>query len=223
MSPDLTPLILFSFRRCPYAIRARMALRQSGLPHDIREVSLRDKPQDFLSISSKGTVPVLLSHTGEVIDQSLDIMRWALERNDPDAWLAQAGEPCSQMLIADNDGPFKYWLDRYKYFDRFPQASQGHYRSQGVECLISKLETCLTQIPYLCGQRAGLADVAIFPFVRQFAAVDADWFDRGEWPHTQNWLRHWTESALFKSVMFKRPEHCADHLRELPKVLGPDK
>ena len=121
--PDLP--VLYSFRRCPYAIRARLALRISGLPLELREVSLKSKPPEMLALSAKGTVPVLVLPDGLVIDESLDIMRWALSQNDPEAWLSHG--PLNDMLalIAINDGKFKHALDRYKYPNRYPQESNG--------------------------------------------------------------------------------------------------
>jgi glutathione S-transferase len=198
----MTAPILYSYRRCPYAMRARMALHYSGIEVDIREIALREKPAAMLAASPKGTVPVLVLPDGTVIDESLDIMRWALARRDPHAWLKDAAR--SEILIADNDGSFKQALDRYKYAERFPEYPQQTYRAQG-ERFLSQLETQLQQHAHLLGAEPRLADIAIFPFVRQFAAVDPMWWEASPYPALRSWLAHWVESALFDSIMQKRP------------------
>lgn len=199
--------ILYSYRRCPYAMRARMALRSAEIPVEIREISLRDKPPEMLAISPKGTVPVLHCAEGRVIDQSLDIMRWALAQNDPLHWLrwAVGSEEYAQQesLIACNDTTFKYWLDRYKYAERYPEFASAYYREQALTCQLDVLEQCLSQQAFLGGETAALSDVALFPFVRQFAAVDAAWFETSPYPATRKWLRGWVESDLFKRIMAK--------------------
>ena len=192
---------LYSFRRCPYAIRARMAIWYAGIDVNLHEVSLRDKPAEMLAISPKATVPVLLCPDGVVLEQSLDIMRWALNQNDPGRWLRDAESPRSQSLIAQNDGEFKYWLDRYKYFERYPEQSQSYYKEQAVQCLIESVDQHLSQSAYLCGDAAGFTDVAIFPFVRQFAAVDKSWFEASRFQHARRWLNGWLTSDLFIEVM----------------------
>jgi len=163
--------ILYSFRRCPYAIRARLALLASGTVCEIREVKLSAKPAEMLALSPKATVPVLLSPDGRVIEESLDIMRWALARNDPEGWLDRSDE----LLIACNDGPFKHHLDRYKYPDRH-DADPAEHRAAALD-LLRPLEARLLASPYLCGDAMGLADAALMPFVRQFAQTDLAWFD----------------------------------------------
>ncbi len=180
-----------------------MAIVQSGVAVDLHEVSLRAKPAEMLAISPKGTVPVLHCSDGKVIDESLDIVRWALGQQDPADWLACESSETSKHLIAINDGPFKQWLDRYKYFERYPEHPQTYYRDQAVECLISRLEATLCDYAYLHGDLAGLTDIAIFPFVRQFAAVDRAWFDSSPWPQTRRWLEQWLTSDLFLKVMQK--------------------
>ncbi len=195
--------VLYSFRRCPYAIRARMALRKSGVLVELREVVLRHKPPEMLAASPKGTVPVLVLPDGRVIDESLDVMRWALGQNDPDRWMAHAGEPAQREWLAINDGPFKKALDAYKYPERNPQALQSEHRSVGVDVLIAPMEACLSRQAYLAGDAPGLADVALMPFVRQFAAVDADWFAACEWHLVRAWLQRWLDHPDFIGVMEK--------------------
>jgi glutathione S-transferase len=194
----MTEPILYSFRRCPYAMRARMALLVSGTPHEIREVKLRDKPAEMIAASPKGTVPVLVLPDDTVIDESIDIMRWALAHNDPEQWLA--GD--DRDLIAANDGPFKHHLDRYKYPDRHASDPVEH-RAEGLAMLAS-LEKLLVSQPYLCGANRTLTDTAIMPFVRQFAAVDRDWFDVQQLPALQRWLAAQLASPLFAEGMIVR-------------------
>lgn len=197
-SPTLTDPILYSFRRCPYAIRARLALAVSGIAVEHREVKLRDKPAVMLAASPKGTVPVLVLPDGRVIDESLDIMRWALARNDPEDWLP-GDDPA---LIANNDGPFKHHLDRYKYAERFA-ADNADHRAAGL-AILEGLEARLAARAYLGGERFGLADAAILPFVRQFGAVDRDWFVAQDLPRVLTWLDGFVGSALFDRVMVAR-------------------
>ena len=195
--------ILYTFRRCPYAIRARLALKVSGVELEMHEVSLRAKPQELLDCSPKGTVPVLQLADGTVIEQSLDIMRWALARHDPQAWLGPHGlAEQDRALIARNDGQFKQDLDRYKYAERFPQQPATHYRQQ-AETFLAELEGRLAAAPWLGGQRPGLADFAIFPFIRQFAGVEPDWFQQSPYRHLMRWLDRLLVSPLFVAVMQK--------------------
>ncbi len=199
----MSKAILYSYRRCPYAMRARMALRVADIEVEQIEISLRDKPQAMLAISPKGTVPVLQCADGLVIEQSLDIMRWALKQNDPQRWLQRAEETEQLGLVQRNDTDFKHWLDRYKYSERYPEFSSLHYREQAGFSLLNDLEVRLVRSPYLGGQDPCLSDVAIFPFVRQFAAVDAAWFSTAEYPALRRWLTGWLESDLFMGVMAK--------------------
>ena len=190
--------VLYSFRRCPYAMRARMALAYSGVPLSIVEVSLKAKPAEMLAASPKGTVPVLVCADGRVIEQSLEIMLWALGQHDPDNWL-QADDA---GLIEANDSVFKVLLDRYKYAIRYPEQPMEHYRAQGVGYL-QRLEDLLAHTPYLAGPALSLVDVALAPFVRQFAHVDREWFAQAPLPHLNAWLERFLASALFGSVMKK--------------------
>ena len=194
--------ILYSFRRCPYAIRARLAIAYTGIPVEIREVHLKHKPEHMLAISPKGTVPVLQLPDSTVIDESLDIMRWALAQNDPEHWLDAVGD--AERLIEWNDGDFKYYLDRYKYADRYPEYPASYYRSQG-ELFLAALESKLSQNPHLGGRHFSMADAAIFPFIRQFAAVDSQWFVSSGYPYLIHWLDGLVLSDLFLSVMVKYP------------------
>jgi len=189
--------ILYSFRRCPYAMRARLAIVASGLACELREVKLSAKPQAMLHASPKGTVPVLVLPDGHVIDQSLDIMRWALTARDPEAWLAHE----DAGLITMNDGAFKQHLDGYKYPERLgtdPLAS----RAEALE-FVRKLDERIADQGHLGGPAFGITDAAILPFVRQFAAVDQAWFDGQALPHVQAWLRHNLASPCFAAVMLR--------------------
>ncbi|MBF5040363.1 glutathione S-transferase [Methylophilus sp. 13] len=197
--------ILYSYRRCPYAMRARMAIWAANIQVEVREISLREKPAHLLQISPKGTVPVLQLPDGTVLEQSLDIMQWALVQSDPQGWL-NADPEAVNALITINDGDFKKALDRYKYPDRYPEQAQLVYREQG-EQFLQRLEAALEQHDYLLGDSASMADVAIFPFIRQFAAVDAEWFASSPYPKLRIWLEGWLESALFAEVMQKFPTY----------------
>lgn len=197
--------LLYSFRRCPYAMRARMALRYSGLPLEIHEVSLKAKPEEMLRLSPKGTVPVLVLPNGTVIDESLDIMRWALTENDPDDWLMLGHSEETQLaaaLIMENDGPFKQALDRYKYSIRYPEQPRDDYRAQG-EVFLTRLEGLLSDKPWLCRDACSYADIAIFPFIRQFASADETWFSQSPYPNLQDWLQALITSSLFIQIMQK--------------------
>ncbi|WP_461482584.1 glutathione S-transferase [Porticoccus sp.] len=196
--------ILYSFRRCPYAIRARMALHYAAVPVALREVLLKDKPQAMLSVSAKGTVPVLVLPEGSVLDESCDVMRWALARNDPDHWWDDALAGQIEQLVQQNDVVFKPLLDRYKYADRYPEYSVGHYRAEG-ERFLQELEARLQQSRFLLGDSLGFADVALLPFIRQFALVDRDWFDAAPYPRLQAWLQALLASEWFLGVMAKYP------------------
>ncbi|WP_440109236.1 glutathione S-transferase [Acidovorax sp. BL-A-41-H1] len=198
--------VLYSFRRCPYAMRARLALAVSGQACELREVVLRNKPAALLQASPKGTVPVLVLTDGQVLDQSLDIMRWALARHDPQAWLAPSHGTVVEMLalIATCDGSFKQALDRCKYPSRYPDADPAVSRAEAMLWL-QGLEDRLQSLPFLFGDHAALADMAIAPFVRQFAAIDAEWWQAQPWPRVQAWLAQWQNGALLASVMDKLP------------------
>jgi glutathione S-transferase len=193
--------VLYSFRRCPYAMRARMALFASGCCVEVREVVLRDKPPQMVALSPKATVPVLQLPDGQVLDESLDIMYWALAQNDPQGWLAAKSDETDD-LIAYNDQVFKDHLDGYKYAARYENVDPLEQRAKG-EFFLKRLNTCLSAHTYLCADRPTLADYAIFPFIRQFAFVDMDWFQQTPYPLLINWLMTLLESDVFKSVMIK--------------------
>lgn len=186
--------VLYSFRRCPYAMRARLALAISGTACELREVKLSNKPDALLAASPKGTVPVLVPQDTQVIDESIDIMHWSLSRRDPEGWL----ERDDNDLIAANDGPFKHDLDRYKYPDRHGSDSLAHRES--ALGFLGELDARIAANGQLCGAKRGLTDAAIFPFVRQFAAVDRDWFGALPMPHLRKWLSGHLESPLFKAI-----------------------
>ena len=204
--------VLYSFRRCPYAMRARMALIVSGMPVELREVALRGKPAEMIAASPKATVPVLVLAGGEVIDESIDIMRWALTRHDPQDWLG--GDDA--VLIAANDGAFKHHLDRYKYADRYGVDAHQH-RAAGL-AMLADLDDRLGAHANLCRDTPALTDIAIMPFVRQFAAVDTVWFAAQPLPLVQAWLARHTSSALFDRAMLRvKPWAPGD----APVVLNP--
>lgn len=198
--------ILYSFRRCPYAMRARLALAHAGLACELREVNLRDKPQALLDVSPKGTVPVLVLQDGRVIEQSLDIMLHALQANDPDGWLAPTQGTLDEMLalIARNDSFFKQALDRCKYPERYTAEAVNQAQTDAITWL-SELDEQLAETGYLFGLNPSLADMALRPFVRQFARIDeAQWAEQ-PWPHLQDWLQRWIDSALFAEIMETYP------------------
>ena len=194
--------VLYSFRRCPYAIRARMAVAAAGIEVTIREVLLKDKPPELIAASAKATVPVLVLPDGNVIDESLGVMGWALTQRDPLGWLS--GEGFSSDWIQTCDDEFKYWLDRYKYADRHPEHTAEHYRRE-AEAFLRQIEDRLTGFSWLGGEAPSVADVALFPFVRQFAGVEPAWWQGAPYPGTRIWLAQWLEGALFSAVMTKYP------------------
>ncbi len=204
--------VLYSFRRCPYAMRARLALAISGQRCELREVVLRDKPQAMLSASAKGTVPVLITPQGSVIDESLDIMLWALEQNDPEGWLIpQCGSRATMLeLIAQFDGEFKPHLDRYKYPNRHADGGTAPDHRAACATHLLALEQRLGDTAFLFGAHATIADMAIAPFVRQFAHTDDDWFASQPWPNLFGWLSAWENSTLFNRVMQKYAPWHAD-------------
>ncbi len=187
-------------------MRARLALHASGMSYELREVLLRDKPSCMLAASPKGSVPVLVLPDGQVIDESWDIMQWALHQQDPNHWLGLDGLYLNEAmaLVNSNDGTFKYALDRYKYADRHPEQSQSEYRIEG-EQFLRQLEERLQTSAYLLGDHLSIADAAVFPFIRQFAAVDQRWFDQSPYIKLRRWSEAIIHSALFAHVMLKHP------------------
>lgn len=205
-TPDPLP-ILYSFRRCPYAMRARLALKAAGIKVELREVVLRDKPAHMLQLSPKGTVPVLQLEDGRVIDESLDIACWALQKNDPDRLLQPGTGSLEDMLklIVENDGPFKHHLDRTKYDTRYPEEDPEANRQKANDFL-ARLNQRLVGQPFLCGSRLSLADITIAPFVRQFANIERERFDKENGKPLITWLEAFLASDLFLSVMQKYPQ-----------------
>ena len=201
----MTQPLLYTYRRCPYAMRARMSLLQECVAYKAHEVSLRDKSPELLALSPKGTVPVLLLPNGQVLEQSLDIMRWAFQQSgDQDTWWARAQTSENQTLLALCDGEFKHHLDRTKYPQRYSDAkSTEHHAGQAVAVLLEPLEAQLKVHPQLGGATPCAVDIGIFPFVRQFAAVDPAWFNALPLPALKAWLKGWLLSPLFEEAMVK--------------------
>lgn len=195
--------ILYSFRRCPYAMRARMAIAYADVSVGLREVVLKEKPPAMLDVSPKGTVPVVIDIDGRIIEESRDVMRWALDQNDPDAWLTGLGLDNPLILACDDD--FKPWLDRYKYAVRFPEQDEIWYRGQ-AEAFLATLESRLGDTQFLNGYALSVTDIAIFPFIRQFANVDSKWWESNPYPNVARWLDGLVSSTLFSRVMKKYPQ-----------------
>jgi len=196
-------IILYSFRRCPYAMRARMALKYAEIELEHREILLKNKPESMLEFSAKGTVPVLIVDN-KVIDESLDVMNWALKQQDKDNWLL-SDRPDLQTemheLIKKCDEQFKAQLDCYKYSDRHP-LSEVEYRNESL-WFLELLNNRLKSQSYLIHDKVSMADIAIFPFIRQYAFVNKNWFDNTEYVYLQSWLENWLQSDLFLSIMQK--------------------
>lgn len=199
--------LLYTFRRCPYAMRARMALLQAGREFEAVEVSLRDKPASLLALSPKATVPVLQLPDGRVIDESWEVMRWAFAESDAQGWWARAQTTENLELVRRNDGDFKRHLDRWKYPQRYADEvlAPDVHRDSAVEVLLRPIEERLRDAPYLGGATPCATDLAVMPFVRQFAAVEPGWFSALELPKLQAWLEGWIESPLFAACMRKLP------------------
>jgi len=192
--------ILYSFRRCPYAMRARLGLQYAKIKVELREVVLKDKPAEMIAVSPKATVPVLLLPEQGIIDESYDIIKWAISQNDPDHWQESIAQ--SDDLVKINDGTFKTALDKYKYASRFPEQEPAFYRSQG-EVFLNQLDQLLRQGPFLLGEQERLADIAIFPFIRQFAHVDRAWFFAAPYPQLHRWFKGYLNSEPFTNIMNK--------------------
>jgi glutathione S-transferase len=191
---------MYSFRRCPYAMRARIAVRSSGIRVELREIDLKNKVEEFVSTSPKATVPVVQTIEGLVLEESIDIMDWALGNSDPEGWLKLA----DRELIELCDFEFKPLLDRYKYHVRYTDVSLEKAREDCCEFL-ETLDQNLGQEAWLGGAIASLTDVAIFPFVRQFSGVEPNWLSNSEYQNLNRWLKHWIETDHFKAVMAKYP------------------
>lgn len=195
--------ILYTFRRCPYAIRARLALLYAGIIVEEREVDLKNKPIELLELSAKATVPVLVLEGGRVVDQSIDIIKWALQQSDPCQWMSDDLKKETDELIHINDYQFKPILDNYKYSNRSEILDPIIYRDQAGNYL-SKLNLLLKQHQYLLANRITIADIAIFPFIRQFCGVDEKWFLESEYTLLVNWLKNFLSLDLFIRVMTKK-------------------
>ena len=210
---------LYSFRRCPYAMRARLGILFAERQVELREITLKNKPPQMLAISPKGTVPVLQLLNGTVIEESREIMTWALEQQDAQGLLAAQTLPQANALIDKNDNEFKYWLDRYKYADRHLDMSQAEYRQRG-EAFLQMLEELLIKNPYLLGESITIADIGIMPFVRQFAHVNRKVFYDLPYPNLQRWLQDWLNHPLFLQAMTKfQPWQDGDEVVVFPLSL----
>ncbi|WP_207385823.1 glutathione S-transferase [Legionella bozemanae] len=194
--------ILYTFRRCPYAIRARMALVYSKIKVEQREVELKNKPQEMLLASPKGTVPVLILENGHVIDESIDIMIWALTQFDPEGWLSIGQKDKWHELIRLNDIKFKPILDNYKYPQKSEKKDPLYYREEAQEYLY-KLNSLLIRNHFLLANHINIADIALFPFIRQFYMVDPQWFAQSDYKSLHAWLQFFLDSELFLTVMKK--------------------
>ncbi|WP_298627899.1 glutathione S-transferase [uncultured Legionella sp.] len=194
--------ILYTFRRCPYAIRARMILAYSKIKVEQREVDLKNKPQELLDASAKGTVPVLIMGNGQVLDESMEIIRWSLNNSDPEHWFSKELQNAGDELIYINDTHFKPILDNYKYPQKSEKKDPYYYREQ-AETYLEQLDSLLKINNYLLASHISYADVAIFPFIRQFCMVDKEWFEHSQYKHLQVWLNNFLKSELFLSIMEK--------------------
>lgn len=192
-----------------------MAIFIADVKVEIREVNLSDKPLDMLALSCRGTVPLLQLSTGEIIEESLEIMTWALGKHDPARWLGDHNG-VSRALVAENDSTFKQHLDRYKYWQRHPEQTQLQARRE-AELFVMNLEHLLDESEYFFGNSANLADIAIFPFIRQFSAVDPAWFETAPYPHLRSWLnRLLTDNVFMKSMQRNPPWRDGDQACYFP-------
>ena len=194
--------ILYSFRRCPYAMRARMAIHASGQKCELREVLLRDKPPSMLAYSAKGTVPVLILQDGKIIDESLDVIDWALNLNDPDDWQRSKDKEKTKELIKINDGEFKYHLDRYKYSKRYDNEDPEFHRKKCLK-FIESINNELNNSEYIFDDNISYADIVLLPFIRQFRIADIEWFDSLPYDNLKKWLSSFLNSSLLNSIMKK--------------------
>ena len=196
--------ILYTFRRCPYAMRARFAIRSSKIKVEIREIKLQEKPFEFLKLSPKGTVPVLITNSGEVLEESLDIIYWVLNKNDPHKWLAKGKLENQEIikLLDDLEYKFKPNLDKYKYPSRFSEIDPHFHRDKNL-CFLKKLNSYLENNKSLNCEHLSLLDYAIFPFVRQFRNVDQEWFEKLNFIFLNKWINQIIDSEDFSSIMKK--------------------
>ncbi|WP_137919752.1 glutathione S-transferase [Hydrogenophaga sp. 2FB] len=218
MTPASFPL-LYNYRRCPYAMRARMALLVADVAFDVHEIVLRQKPAAMLALSPRGTVPVLALPDGGVLEQSLDIVQWAFTAHgDPAGWWGRAQNAVNGELLSACDGPFKHHLDRYKYPERFEGADRAQHREQAVAVLLAPLDARLQRAGQLGGDAPCATDIGIFPFVRQFAAVEPAWFAQLPLPALKAWWAGWLSHPLFESAMVKLP---SDQVLRFPRSFPP--
>lgn len=203
LRPAVHP-ILYSFRRCPYAIRARYTLCLLNIQVEIREVVLRNKPEALLRLGGRSSVPQLISADGERYPESMDIVRWALAQSQGVLTYSAFEEKQIAAWLFQTDHRFKFWLDKYKYADRHPDFSEAYYRAQG-ERFLRRLERTLSQQAYLLGDKMSIADVLVFPFIRQFRGVDSPWFDQSNYTYVKAWLTQILEDEVFAKVMVKLP------------------
>ncbi|MDA0238178.1 MAG: glutathione S-transferase N-terminal domain-containing protein [Proteobacteria bacterium] len=198
--------ILWTFRRCPYAMRTRLAIKRSGISVYLREILLQDKPPEFIEDSEKATVPVLKLPDGKILEESLDIMRWALKQSDPDDWcqVLVAEADYSKAFLTELDGTFKDALDRYKYASRYALNGDAVLRHRSIgTAFLQRINERLDEHPFVSGQKQGFLDIASLPFVRQFRIADPTWFDRQNWALLHVWLQQFIESEQFAVIMQK--------------------
>ena len=210
--------ILYTFRRCPYAMRARLAIAASGQQVELREVIFREKPEHMLEVSPKATVPVVVDIDGQIYEESRDVMDWVLAQNDPEGWLSPESGTVEDMqaLTDEADGPFKEALDRFKYSDHYENNDPMVAREQAT-AFLRRLDARLGGHEFLFGSHMTYADAAILPFVRQFANVDRDWFDSEDWPNLKRWLEAFLASQQFERIMDKYPQwHEGDEVTVFP-------
>ncbi|GAA5131820.1 glutathione S-transferase [Thalassotalea piscium] len=202
----MTLPILYSLRNCPYAMRARIAIYRSSVPIELRDIVLKNKPKEMLLASPKGTVPTLVLPSGKVVDESLDVMLWALNTNDPYGLLGANKEQLHNMLtlIHRFDHEFKQALEQYKCAKRYHEANIEQCREK-CELYIQEIEQRLNKGNYLINTEESLADIAILPFIRQFARVERQWYLQSPYPNLKKWLKHYLQSAMFTKVMAKYP------------------
>ena len=192
--------VLYTFRRCPNAMRARISMYYSKISYEHREILLKERPKKLYQLSPKGTVPVLNLPDGKVIDESLDIMKWSVSVNDPDAWFVNNIDHQLE-IISINDEEFKKWLDRYKYHDRYPEYSVEYYRGK-CEKILDNFEKILASEKFLFSNNISLVDIALLPFVRQFSNVDIIWF-RKRFIHLSGWMDGLIGMEIFQAMMKK--------------------
>ncbi len=217
--PDEKLPILYSLRNCPFAMRARIALFRAKQRVELREVKLTDKPEEMLAASAKGTVPILVLPSGQVIDESLAIMRWALTQHDPNNLLLKNlpdsnEDLATQMmaLIQLFDSEFKASLEQYKCAKRYHETNLTDYRAN-CEHYLHILEKALNHHAFVIGEHESLADLAILPFIRQFARVERQWYLQSPYPNLRAWLNRYLQSVMFTKVMAKHPLWSAQEIK----------